>query len=228
MPGCEIQRHPRAMSAPSASTSWVAEEIERAEGLLDQGEVSEAVRLLAEAERGAVAQGYPELLPKIAALADEAGSRSEGRTQRKARRLAERIEWRARQPARSFSPARSEEPTRASQPARSVSPARSEVPTRASQPARSVSPARSEVPTRAVQPADRVGQLTLPTPRSPWHLFFGVVLIVLGVLLTLAGMFGALIAYAWGAYGWAFEMLLIYCGFAALAFWGGVRLARRR
>jgi hypothetical protein len=209
------------MSAPPAPTSWVAEEIERAEGLLDQGEASEAVRLLAEAERGAVAQGYPELLPKIAALADEAGSVSEGRTQHKARRLAQRIEWRAWQQARSVSPERSEEPKWAEEPARSVSPDLSEEPKRAEQPARSASPARSEEPERTAQPADRAG-------RSPWHVFSGVVLIVLGVPLVLAGMFGALIAYGWGAGGWALEMLVIYGGFAALAFWGGVRLVRRR
>ncbi len=58
------------------------------------------------------------------------------------------------------------------------------------------------------------------------RVFFGVVLIVLGVLLVLGGVFGALMAYAWGAGGWALEVLLIYCGFAALAFWGGLGLLR--
>jgi hypothetical protein len=87
------------MSAPSAPASWVAEEIERAEGLLGQGEVSEAVRLLAEAERGAVAQGYPELLPKIAALAEAVGNRSHRRTRRQAERVATRIAKRQRRTA---------------------------------------------------------------------------------------------------------------------------------
>lgn len=87
------------MSAPSAPTSWVAEEIERAEELLDQGEASEAVRLLAEAERGAVAQSYPELLPRIRALADGIRLRSVGRTRRRAERLVSRIEQRERRKA---------------------------------------------------------------------------------------------------------------------------------
>lgn len=79
------------MTAPSAPTSWVAEAIERAAELLEHGEESEAVRLLTEAGRGAIAQGYPELLPTIAALADEASSRCEGRTRRRAKRVASRI-----------------------------------------------------------------------------------------------------------------------------------------
>ena len=49
------------------------------------------MRLLAEAERGAVAQGYPELLPRIRAVAEDVGTRSQGRTRRQAERVAARI-----------------------------------------------------------------------------------------------------------------------------------------
>jgi hypothetical protein len=85
------QRRPHATTNHEAA-SWVAEDMKRAQKLLDRGEVSEAVRLLADAERGAVAQGYPELLPLIASIAHDASFRSEGRTRRQAERILARIE----------------------------------------------------------------------------------------------------------------------------------------
>jgi hypothetical protein len=70
----------------------VTDELDRAQQLVDRGDLSRALSLLVGAERGAVAQGYSQLLPRISTLADEIHSRSDGKTRDKAERLMVRIE----------------------------------------------------------------------------------------------------------------------------------------
>jgi hypothetical protein len=76
--------HPRSVDP------WLTGEIRHARELLDADEAARCVTVLREAERVAIAQGYPEVLPKISALAEEASERGDAATRRKAQRIIAR------------------------------------------------------------------------------------------------------------------------------------------
>ena len=60
---------------------WLEQELARARVLLERGEAASCLRVLREADRVAVAQGYPQVRPLIAALSREA-SRAPGKAPR--------------------------------------------------------------------------------------------------------------------------------------------------
>ncbi len=84
------------MATDPDTDAWLGAEIVRARKRLDEGAAEESVRVLADAERVAVAQGYPQVLAQVRELAEEIASRSQGATRRRAQRIIERLERRSR------------------------------------------------------------------------------------------------------------------------------------
>jgi hypothetical protein len=93
-----LTRDSPAMSGPA--DPWLVGAIERASGLLEQGDSSGCLRVLEEADRVAVAQGADAVRPRISALARDAGARGDAATARKAERIVNRAAGRAEAPRR--------------------------------------------------------------------------------------------------------------------------------